>query len=97
MFILTNIDVKTDRVQILDTSDLTNDIVSLGALSKKIRGNRFKVYGLKRQNNNTDQNLIIIPELGIAIDQREAREALARFYMENGLDKVSAYKKAGLS
>ena len=97
MFILTNIDVNKDCVKILDTNDLTNDTVSLTALSKKIRGNRFKVYGLKRATNKQyNSDVIVIPQLGVVLDQREAREALARYYMQRGIDQNTAYRKVGL-
>ena len=97
MFILTNINVNSDSVKILDTEDMSNDVVNLSSLAKKIRSNKFKIYGLKRLQSNTRMDVIVIPQLGIVVDQKEAREALARFYIEKGVDKATAYKKAGLA
>lgn len=97
MFILTNIDVRQNLVQVYDTDDGSNDVVSLSATASKIRGNRFKVYGLGKLSARKSQTSQPIDALGIYVDIVEAREAFATYYQKCGMTREAARIRAGLS
>lgn len=97
MFILTNIDVRNDLVQIFDTDDGSNDVVRLSVTAKKIRGNKFKVYGLGRLTSKLRPNAQALEPLGVYVDVIEAREAFATYYQKSGMSRQAARARAGLT
>ena len=44
MFILTNVDISSDLVQVYDTKDNTNDVVSLSAVAQQVLNKTIKIY-----------------------------------------------------
>ena len=97
MFILTNVSVQNDLAKVFDTTDMTEDIVSLTTLASNIRSRKLKVYGiasLKRPPRPTD---VVVASLGIIICMEDAKKALAGFYIEKGYPKGQAYQLVGLN
>ena len=78
MFILTDFNIANDIVQVLDTSDMTNDFVRLSSLVNDILSNNLNVVGIYKTNEN--KNGVVIDSLGISIDTDKAKEELVKFY-----------------
>lgn len=96
MFIVVGMDAKNDVVSILDTKEnVAPSQVSLYSLAHCITHNNLVVRGLPK-TSVAGQNAIEIPGTGVSFDIKQAKEALAKYFVMNGLSKVEAREKAGL-
>jgi hypothetical protein len=97
MYILTNVNLKAGTCNVFDTEDKKVDNVSLYKTSDLVRNRRTRIYGIIPLTRTTYNNSVQpIRQLGIGIDNVEAKQALATYYMNCGLNKEQALKKAGL-
>lgn len=102
MFILTGLSinkmsVKDSKAQIFDTSDGKVDVVSLGMLATALPKAKLKIYGITLLNTAQRKPTVQpIPMLGLGIDNIEAKQALATYYINTGMSKEQAYKKVHL-
>lgn len=100
MFIMTGFKESTAEVRIFDTSDETNEIVSVYTVAEAIRARKMKVYGIGRLEGNTASmppDAISYEVLGIYISVLTARKTLARYYIDKGMPQDRAFAMAGLS
>lgn len=96
MFLITSINVQNDLVRIFDTSDNSNDIISLSVIAGQILEGNLRVYGMGALKNARRSDAVVLSHLGIYVCLNEAKEALASLYMQRGLSKTDAYRKVGL-
>lgn len=97
MFIVVNIDAKNDSVCILDTKEnKPPEFVSLHSVIYCITHNNLVVKGLPKKSA-AGKKAIEIPDTGVAFDYVQAQEALAKYYVSNGLSKQEARLKVGLA
>lgn len=96
MFIMTNINIPNDLVQVYDTKDGSNDIVRLSILSRAISQGTIKVYGIGRLTGVVRGDAIPVNAYGIYICYRDAKEALARYYQQKGYTREQALQTVGL-
>lgn len=97
MFILTNIDIKKDLVQVYDTNDATNDVVRLSAIANQIVNGKIKVYGLGKLSSSRRLDIIPLSNYGLYVCYKDAREAFARHYQQKGYTRENALKAVGLA
>lgn len=96
MFIMTNVCVEKDLVQVYDTKDNTNDTVRLSIVAEQIHQKKLKVYGLGRLSSMTRSDSIPVSYFGIYVCPNEAKEAMATFFQQHGLSRQEALAKVGL-
>ena len=102
MFILTNIDVRQDLVQVFDTQDGSNDVIRLSVVAGNVTGKNLKIYGLgklssmRRQSAAKQQMSQPITHLGVYVSVLEAKEAFATYYEQHGMPRPMARMRAGL-
>lgn len=97
MFIMTNINIPNDLIQVYDTKDGTNDVVRLSMLSRQIVQGNIKVYGLGKLNTSNRAGTIPIYNYGVYVCYNDAKEAFARYYQKNGYTREQALKAVGLA
>lgn len=97
MFIVVNIDAKSDSVCILDTKDnKPPETVSLYSIIQCIVHNNLVVKGLPKKSN-ASRKAVEIENTGVSFDIVQAQEALAKYYVMNGLSKEEARARVGLA
>ena len=96
MFILTNINIPNDVVQVYDTKDRSNDVIRLSIIAYQILNGSVKVHGLGVVNKSKSSTSVPIRNLGIYVDVQEAKEAMAKYYISNGMSAEKAYACLGL-
>ena len=97
MFIVVNLDAKNDSVCILDTRDKKPpEFVSLYSVIRCIKKNNLTVKGLPKKSA-AGKNAVEIANTGVSFDMLQAQEALAKYYVMNGLSKEEARARIGLS
>lgn len=98
MYILTGLNIQQGMCTIFDTSDKAVDNVSLVKTAELVRDRNTRIYGIVSLSKTrlAGQGVQSIPKLGIGINILEAKQALATYYMDLGVSKEMAYKKAGL-
>lgn len=96
MFILTNIDVRQDLVQVFDTQDGSNDVIRLSVVAGNVTGKNLKIYGLGKLSARKRQTSTPLPHLGVYVDVIEAKEAFATYYQKHGMPRNMARMRAGL-
>lgn len=98
MFIMTNINIPNDLIQVYDTKDGSNDIVKLSILASQIIQGKIKVYGVGKLSNSSNRHDIIpIIPYDIYICYGDAKEAFARLYQKKGYSREQALKAVGLA
>lgn len=98
MFIMTQINIQANAVQILDTSDNSCEIVNLKVISDRILAQNLEVRGMSSMKNPRHlQDLQPVYSYGIGVSFYDARCALCDYYQNNGVDKSRAMRMAGLS
>ena len=96
MFIVVGMDAKNDVVSILDTKEnVAPSRISLYSLAHCITHNNLVVKGLPK-TSAASKNAIEIPNIGVSFDITQAKEALAKYFVMNGLFKAEARERAGL-
>lgn len=73
MYIMTNYRLQDGLIQVLDTKDKTNEVVSLKTLSCHILSGKIKVHGIGVLKPTTNGNIIPLHAYGIYLDEFEAR------------------------
>ena len=97
MFIVVNMDVKNGSVCILDTKDKNPpETISLYSIIQCILKNNIVVKGLPK-TSVASKRAIEIMDTGVSFDIVEAKEALAKYYVINGLSKEEARLRVGLA
>lgn len=96
MFILTNVNIQSDLVQVYDTKDNSNDIVRLSIVAQQVLEKRIKIYGVGRLGTVKRKDIIPLEPYGIYICYNEAKEALVTFYMQHGFTREQAKARVGL-
>lgn len=96
MFILTNIDMRQDLVQVFDTQDGSNDVIRLSVVAGNVVNRGLKIYGLGKLANRRRPTSQPVPQLGVYVDVIEAKEAFATFYQKQGVPRQLARQRAGL-
>lgn len=96
MFILTNIDVRQDLVQVFDTQDGSNDVIRLGVVAGNVVSRGLKIYGLGKIGRAVKSTATVIPQYGVYVDVIEAKEAFATYYQQRGMPRQMARQRAGL-
>lgn len=96
MFILTNIDVNQDLVQVYDTSDGSNDIIRLSVVAQNVTNKGLKIYGLGKLGMRVPGTSTVLQNLGVYVDVVEAKEAFATYYQQHGMPRQMARMRAGL-
>ena len=97
MFILTNIDVNQDLVQVFDTQDGSNDVIRLSVIASNVTNRGLKIYGLGKLGRQGRNTATPLPMYGVYVDVMEAKEAFATFYQQKGIPRHMARQRAGLS
>ena len=97
MFIMTNVDISQDLIQVYDTKDNTNDVVRLSVLSGQILQKKIRVYGVSSLSSRRLSDAIPLVPYGICISYTEAKEAIASHYEKLGYARKDARAKAGLA
>lgn len=97
MFILTNIDMRQDLVQVFDTTDGSNDIIRLSTVANHVVNRGLKIYGMGKMNARKRQTASVIPQLGVYVDAIESKEAFATYYQKHGMTRQMARARAGLA
>ena len=95
MFILCNINLQQNKISVFDTADKSLDTVALSQVASKVKQNAIKVYGV-RKGLITSSDCVPVPALGISICTSDAKNAMYRFYVNQGVDKNIARQKVGL-
>ena len=95
MFIMTNVNIANDMIQVFDTSDRTTDVVRLSILSRQITSGKLKVYGLGSLAKVRRQDSIPIDLYGIYVCVQDAKDAMVKFYQRNGYTKEQAIQMVG--
>ena len=95
MFIMTNVNIASDAIQVFDTSDRTTDVVRLSILSRQIVNGSIKVYGLGNLAKARRQDAIPIEAYGIYVCVQDAKDAMVKFYQKNGYSKEQAIRLVG--
>lgn len=96
MFILTSINIPNDLVQVYDTKDGTNDVVSLSAVAQQVVNKSIKIYGIGCLASCKRKDAIPLQPYNIYISNVEAKEALATFYTQHGFTREQARQRVGL-
>lgn len=96
MFILTNVDISSDLVQVYDTKDNTNDVVSLSAVAQQVLNKSIKIYGVGCLDSCKRRDIVPLVPYKIYICNNEAKEALVTFYMQHGFTREQAKARVGL-
>lgn len=96
MFILTNVNISNDLVQVYDTKDNTNDVVSLSAVAQQVVNKTIKIYGIGLLESRKRKDVIPLEPYKIYICYNEVKEALVTFYMQHGYSREEARKRVGL-
>lgn len=95
MFILCNINMNQNKVSVFDTSDRSLDTVALSQLASKVTSGDIKVYGIRKGlTNASDCNPI--KSLGITICTNDAKNAMYRYYVSQGVPEAVARQKVGV-
>ena len=81
MFIVTNIDLNIGMIQVLDTKDGTDEIVSLDSIAKLVRAKKLKIAGLGVVGKTTNLSKVMpIYNYGIYLDPDKAKSSLDEYY-----------------
>ena len=96
MFIMTNIAVNQDLVQVYDTKDGSNDTVRLSVVADQIKMKKLKVYGLGRLSDKYPKDAQALYSYGLYVSINESKEALATHYSQMGVPRNIARAKVGL-
>lgn len=96
MFIMSDINIPQDLIQVYDTKDSTNDVIRLSILASQITMGKIVVYGVGAVGTVAPKDAIPIPSYGIYISYTEAKKMFARMYMHKGYSKEEAYRAVGL-
>ena len=94
MFILTRLDIARDAVRIYDTSDGTNDVVRLSAISRQIRSKSIRVVGLDLKAGYPDS--VYIQNCGVYASLIHAKQEMANYYISKGVSQQDAFTRVGL-
>lgn len=95
MFILCNINLQQNKISVFDTSDRSLDTVALSQVALKVKQGKIKVYGL-RKGLITSNDCVQVPNLGISVCTSDAKNAMYRYYVNQGIDENIARQKVGL-
>lgn len=104
MFIMVQIDIRTNTISILDTSDNKCETINLVMLAYRFTQSNLKVRGIyklsdldsRNSNISIESDAFKLPHYGIAISLLDAKKALCDYYVQNGMKKEEARSLVGL-
>lgn len=95
MFILCNINIPQNMISVFDTSDRSLDTVALSQVAVKVRESSIKVYGIRKGIVNSS-DCVPVSQLGVSVCTSDAKNAMFRYYVSQGVDQAVAKQKVGL-
>lgn len=97
MFIMTQINIQANAVQILDTQDNSCEVVNLSVIADRITNQNLVIRGMSSMDSpRSMRDSIPVYAYGIIVSFYDAREALCSYYMKNGIERTKAMQMAGL-
>ena len=96
MFILTNVDISSDLVQVYETTANNIDVVRLRAVAQQVLNKSIKIYGIGCLDSCKRRDIVPLVPYKIYICNNEAKEALVTFYMQHGFTREQAKARVGL-
>lgn len=97
MFIMTQVNINQDLIQVFDTKDNTNEYVKLSIIAGQVRNSKIRIYGVGKLSKSCRNDCIPIAPYDIYVSFNEAKEALATYYQQNGVPRAQARRQVGLA